>query len=177
MDSTKINDWLQVFGLFGVMGSLLFVGLQMKQDREIALAATYQDRTAAVAETLSSLSSNDSALSVFIKTGLGRNPHDPISPEIFDLDEGLEPVTALELFSALNSATAMWFHWDNSHFQYQNGYLPQSHWDRIRSIIKGTLSRKSVARFAYEMDPDGHRQEFQEEINAILAEIDAESEN
>ena len=45
MDSAKLNDWLQVIGLFGVIASLIFVGLQMKQDREIALAGTYQDRT------------------------------------------------------------------------------------------------------------------------------------
>ncbi len=38
MDSTKLNDWLQVVGLFGIIGSLIFVGLQMKQDRQIALA-------------------------------------------------------------------------------------------------------------------------------------------
>ena len=34
MDSAKLNDWLQVVGLFGVIASLIFVGLQMKQDRD-----------------------------------------------------------------------------------------------------------------------------------------------
>jgi len=38
MKSTRIEDWLQIAGLFGVIGSLIFVGLQMRQDREIALA-------------------------------------------------------------------------------------------------------------------------------------------
>ena len=38
MDSAKLNEWLQVVGLFGVIGSLVFVGLQIKQDRQIALA-------------------------------------------------------------------------------------------------------------------------------------------
>jgi hypothetical protein len=46
MNSSKINDWLQVVGLFGVIASLVFVGLQMRQDREIALSEAYQDRTA-----------------------------------------------------------------------------------------------------------------------------------
>ena len=44
MDFAKINDWLQVIGVFGVMASLVFVGLQMKQSHEIALAAAYHAR-------------------------------------------------------------------------------------------------------------------------------------
>jgi hypothetical protein len=45
MDSSRLNDWLQVIGLFGVMASLVFVGLQMKQTQDIALAETYGTRT------------------------------------------------------------------------------------------------------------------------------------
>jgi hypothetical protein len=40
-DMSKINDWLQVVGMFGVIASLIFVGLQMKQAHEIALSNTY----------------------------------------------------------------------------------------------------------------------------------------
>ena len=38
MKPTELNDWLQVIGLFGVIASLIFVGVQLKQDRQIALA-------------------------------------------------------------------------------------------------------------------------------------------
>lgn len=38
LDSAKLNDWLQVIGIFAVLGGLIFVGLQMKQDRQIALS-------------------------------------------------------------------------------------------------------------------------------------------
>jgi hypothetical protein len=36
MDSSKLNDWLQVVGIFAVVASLIFVGLQMKQTDDIA---------------------------------------------------------------------------------------------------------------------------------------------
>ena len=36
MDSKKLNDWLQVAGLFGVLGGLVFVGLQLSLDRQRA---------------------------------------------------------------------------------------------------------------------------------------------
>jgi len=35
LDSAKLNDWLQVIGIFALVASLVFVGLQMKQTQEI----------------------------------------------------------------------------------------------------------------------------------------------
>ena len=61
MSSSKLNDWLQVIGLFGVIASLVFVGLQMMQDREIALSAIYQERASAVPEFFTSIATDDVA--------------------------------------------------------------------------------------------------------------------
>ena len=47
MKSQNLNDWLQIVGMFGVIGSLIFVGLQLKQSQAIALSETYQNRTVA----------------------------------------------------------------------------------------------------------------------------------
>jgi hypothetical protein len=35
MDSEKVNDWLQIVGMFGIMGSLIFVGVQVRQTQAI----------------------------------------------------------------------------------------------------------------------------------------------
>jgi hypothetical protein len=48
MDSAKPNDWLQVIGIFALVASLVFVGLQMKQKQEIGqeeAAATILEST------------------------------------------------------------------------------------------------------------------------------------
>jgi hypothetical protein len=37
MDSAKLHDWLQLVGIFALVGSLIFVGLQLKQTQEVAL--------------------------------------------------------------------------------------------------------------------------------------------
>jgi hypothetical protein len=34
----ELNDWLQVVGLFGVLGGLIFVGMQLQLDRRVAIA-------------------------------------------------------------------------------------------------------------------------------------------
>ena len=36
MESKTIRDWLEVAGLLGVIGSLLFVGFEVRQSRQIA---------------------------------------------------------------------------------------------------------------------------------------------
>ena len=40
----KFREWLEVVGLFSVVLSLVFVGLQMKQSQDIAIASQYQAR-------------------------------------------------------------------------------------------------------------------------------------
>lgn len=50
MDASRFQDWLQIAGLFGVIASLIFVGLEMRQNREIAIADIYQQRAAMVIE-------------------------------------------------------------------------------------------------------------------------------
>ena len=44
MTTQNLREWLEIVGLFSVVASLIFVGLQMKQTHEIALANQYQER-------------------------------------------------------------------------------------------------------------------------------------
>ena len=44
MNKIELNDRLQILGMFGVIASLIFVGLQMRQSQQIALAGQVQAR-------------------------------------------------------------------------------------------------------------------------------------
>lgn len=46
VDSQELNDWLEIVGLFGVIASLIFVGMELRQDRQHAAAQTYVDTAA-----------------------------------------------------------------------------------------------------------------------------------
>ena len=48
MDLAKLNDWMQLFGTFAIVASLIFVGLQMQQTQAIAVANQYQERAALI---------------------------------------------------------------------------------------------------------------------------------
>ncbi len=53
MDTAKLNDWLQVIGIFALVASLVFVGLQIKQTQEIGQG----EAAAAVLESTNSFRS------------------------------------------------------------------------------------------------------------------------
>ena len=43
----RFETWVQFLGMIGVLGGLVFVGLEMRQSQTIAQAGQQQDRTAA----------------------------------------------------------------------------------------------------------------------------------
>jgi hypothetical protein len=59
--STKLRDWLEIVGLFSVVASLIFVGMQMRQEVAIAATESVWSRSAAIT-TLSELVNNNSAV-------------------------------------------------------------------------------------------------------------------
>jgi hypothetical protein len=62
MDSAKISDWMQVVGIFALVASLVFVGMQMQQDREIARVMIYQSRASTLAEISMAAASSPEAI-------------------------------------------------------------------------------------------------------------------
>lgn len=46
MESEKMHDWLQIIGIAAVVASLVFVGLQLKQSDETALAEIFESAAA-----------------------------------------------------------------------------------------------------------------------------------
>lgn len=114
MDSAKLNDWMQVVGIFALVASLIFVGMQMKQTHEIALANQFQARTA---EFL--------AMS---RTGVEVNWTYP----------SLRPFVTDQISAAdLSGAVWAWAIFDNHHFQYESGFLTEEAWQAQLSGHRG----------------------------------------
>ena len=47
MKKISLDTWIQLIGMLGVLGGLVFVGLEMQQSQRIALADTEQRRAIA----------------------------------------------------------------------------------------------------------------------------------
>jgi hypothetical protein len=158
MDSAKLNDWLQVIGLFGVIASLIFVGLQMKQEHEIALSNAYQARADTATQLWSDMASNPALVEATIKSE----------------DLGYDSLSRMEK-AVLAYSEQAWLHvFENIHFQYINGFISEEHWRRSREAFKSDF-RTVGTRSLYERNPGMWRESFQQAINDLIAEIDAES--
>ncbi len=119
MDIAKINDWLQVVGIFGVIASLVFVGMQMKQTHEIALANTYNDRAAQTVDAESASLGTPQYFSGMAKIYSSRR----------------DELTAEEYIALESEFTAFITIFENSHFQYEMGFLPEDHWQKTLTTI------------------------------------------
>ena len=137
----RLSEWkdiAELVGLVAIIASLIFVGLQLKQSQEIAIATQYQARAAATQEL--SLA--------HIEAGyLTRVP---------ELRAGLsDDVTAEDI----NTALWLWIQMDNHFYQYQSGFLSEDAWQAQQRNAKGVYSDCAM-RFVYEWRKNGLRAEF-----------------
>ena len=101
-------------GLFGVIGSLIFVGLQLKLTQDIALSENYQHRTSAIIEMNAGAMSSPEFLSGVSKVYLNKS------------DELTMPeAVALEWYIGTNLMVL-----ENNHLQFEAGFLTPEHWQR-----------------------------------------------
>ena len=146
MDSAKLNDWMQVVGIFAVVASLVFVGLQMKQSQEIAIADQYQARAeAAQAMYMSVLESGQSWESLDI-------PWEQKSPEERSLQ-----------IAVMNWS---WTQYDNHYFQYVAGFLDEESWIGLRRRIDQLYSFCD-ARQSWESNRNFFRASFVEYVDSL----------
>lgn len=154
MDTSKLNDWLQVIGIFAVFASLIFVGLEMRQAHKISLSQAYQSRTSAAAEWNSALAANPSALSALRKSSGGQDG---------DLTD--------EEYDALyRSLLGVIYLYDNAHYQYQQGFVTEGFWASTRASLKNLMKNPVANAVFVERLDASMRPEFRSVVVSILAE-------
>ena len=135
MDTAKINDWMQVVGIFALVASLIFVGLQIRQEHEIARVQIYQERSSAATEAFIAAASSPDAMAASVKSAFA----DPNREMEFSGWAG--PITAQDMVLGTMQANAFMALADNSHYQFQEGFLPVEHWEGVREAIKGAAKK------------------------------------
>ena len=139
MDSAKLNDWMQVGGIFALVASLVFVGLQMKQSQEIALANQYQARAEAAQNMF--LTMQESGISM---SSMGK----PLSEK-----------TPEEVAAAFNISVWAWTQYDNHFYQYNAGFLDDESWEGLSRRIRDLYSNCDV-RIIWESGRQYYRSSF-----------------
>ncbi|MGI9202744.1 MAG: hypothetical protein ACR2Q3_01970, partial [Woeseiaceae bacterium] len=142
MDSEKLNDWMQVIGIFALVASLVFVGLQIRQTHEIAVSQAFQARAQTSAEAFLAFSENERLASVATKIRMGKSTE----------------ITEIEKTSLGYAMLAGMYLWENGYYQFQGGFASQDHWDRtvvgMKLFLASPVRRSMVKSFLDQMRPE-----------------------
>ena len=143
----RLQNWLQIVGLLGVIASLIFVGFELKQSRDIAIVQTYQDRASLDIQVRSYMAPSERVYEAMEKSMQGVE---------------LSPLEEIALGRALGN---IFIYWETNQLLFEMGMLDEEHWDAsLRSI--DYLSK--VPRFdeAWSDEKASFRKSFQEVVDA-----------
>ncbi|EEB79388.1 hypothetical protein GPB2148_2318 [marine gamma proteobacterium HTCC2148] len=152
MDREQIHDWVQIIGIFAVVLSLLFVGYEIKQSRDIAVAQMYQQR-AELDISMRSLWIPDEELWK-IRQMMGE-------------EKDFSRLSNFERETLLLAKGNNVIYWEANHYLYEQGLLSQEHWDvSLRSMDNQAASHELFHHYWAEM-----RWEFRDGFRQVVDNI------
>ena len=111
MRKVSLDTWIQLLGMIGLLGGLIFVGLEMKQSQLIALAAQQQARVDTFTNFTNSLTEAGKSYKQLLAMASGR----------IEVTEEYE--AALD-----NLANFSWWVYENDFLQYTLGLMDEEIW-------------------------------------------------
>jgi hypothetical protein len=134
MDSAKLNDWMQVVGIFAVVVSLIFVGFQLKQSQDIAIAGQNQERQSVALDYYASLIQVDEIVDYY-----GAQHREHFDANIDVDNRRSDRVIGLSYIRSRMRLSI----YDNNYFQFQSGFMTVESWLPYLNLAKTTCSRDS----------------------------------
>ena len=111
MRKIDIQDLIQLLGMVGIIGSLIFVGLEMKQSQSIALAGQQALRTQFFLDGVDALSEPEKSIQTTM-----------------EMLTGTIPVTAEYEWVVENNMHRLWWIYENDFVQYDLGLMDENVW-------------------------------------------------
>ena len=159
MNTSRVRNWLEIIAVFGVISSLIFVGLEMRQSQKIALSAAYQARADSSMNLRMAALQSETLQSASAKLRQGKD-YEELTPEEMVVMNGRWNAALVYL--------------ENMHFQYLNEFISEEHWQTNRAELTGMLGRNAHLRRRIIENCAVFRESFCEEIKAAVARIDSE---
>lgn len=119
----SFDAWVQLLGMLGVIGSLVFVGLEMRQSQRIALVSQIQQRSYAAS----------SEAHAFTEANL----------DWFSSKFSIPPAGELtrRQKASRNSENVSWFFYEADYFQYSQGLMTEPVWQAKLRAMEVNLKR------------------------------------
>ena len=109
MKKVSLDTWIQLLGMIGILGGLVFVGLEMRLNQRIALAAQHQARSEMWMDQINA------------HTEAG------IAYRNYSAEEGYAQSNSLHAISVI---------FENDYIQYKLGLMDERLWEKKKVVIK-----------------------------------------
>ena len=111
------NDLLQILAMMGLIASLIFVGLELRQSQRIALAAQAQERAAMLMDRANA----------WLESGLDF--------QSIHFEQNYDAINSKAMTAMRTSAHQSWFLYENDYEQYSLGLMSYDIWEaKLRGI-------------------------------------------
>ena len=166
----EAKQLIEIIGITAVVGSLIFVGMQLQLERRAATGEQYSNRANAYQAQLMSQLESEAYLSTYSKRW-----ENGVRPSWFVEGNAItgNSATAIDVevmgLSMLSTIVGL----DNQYFQYQQGLMSNEQWQVRRQTMKELL--KNVPRLrAFFTDPTVNTYLIYDLFLELLAEIENE---
>jgi len=169
------KEIVEIVGIFGVVASLVFVGMQLMLDRKVALAEQYIDRAeSAKADRRVALESEYLMRYYEELWALGWRPSfwDEDWVLAHRVEEGT--ISVRSVLAAMIEDQLAIIGYDSVYFQYQQGLLDEEMWNELRSSMKRGMARDELKREVYKRRA---RITIRPVVEEVLREIESESDS
>lgn len=143
--NTNFKLAIEMLGVVAVVASLVFVGMQLQLDRQVALGSQYAARAESVKADVRTRMESDAFLAMQARLWASGTRPNWWNAEVAQLAKELElsgaDLKTVELDKFLTLLQA-----DNLYFQFQQGLLEEDYWIRARHSLKQRMKEDPFAR-------------------------------
>lgn len=170
MDKPSWKDIAEFVGIGAIVASLIFVGLELQQQQEIALAAQYQERLRTGFDYFLGISERQ----VWQQRTAERLRHQynlrGLSREDRELLENGSPRDISDWFVQAQINLLIF---DNQYLQYESGFSSEEAWQYQRERLKWMLQMNSFARQEIRTFGSRFRPSFVDVASRLIDEIES----
>lgn len=142
----------EFLGAVGVIISLVYLTVQLRQNTKALRASSYQEISHNSRELLELLIQDGSMADIFTRAREG----------------GVEVLTPAEQVRWHSMLLAIFRHWDNLFYQYRNDMLERELWRSYQHVIAGYMAEVGFQEWWAEQR-HGFSQSLQELVNGVIA--------
>ena len=170
MKRSNLRDAAELIGITAIVASLVFVGLELRQQQEITLAAQYQERLRTGFDYFLQISQESIWQERMAEELRARFDPTDLSEPDRDLLQNGTPQDIGDWFIAAEINLLIY---DNLYFQYESGFSTEESWLNQRERLRWVLERNSFARQQVKLSSSRYRPSFVAVANILIEEIEA----